>query len=123
MIHTPLRRREIVVTHTIHQTKIPALLDIRVTNTSSVKILCPQNNSTSLYFRRNITYLRVGQLNIVYSWVMKHRCLLSDNSSFKTNLIITSIMLKSKILRNCVKCTFDNESRILLLKLQKIINS
>ena len=55
---------EIVVTHTINQTDIPALLDTRVTNTPSVKMLCPQNNCMSLYFRRNITCLRVGLLKI-----------------------------------------------------------
>jgi len=39
VIHIRLMKREIVVTHTIHQTEIPALLDIWVTNISSVKML------------------------------------------------------------------------------------
>jgi hypothetical protein len=33
-------KRQFVVTHTIRQTEIPALLDIWLTNTPSVKILC-----------------------------------------------------------------------------------
>ena len=58
-----LTKRQFVVTHTIRQTKIPALLDSCVTNTSSV--MCPQkNNCLSLYFCKNITCLSVGLLRI-----------------------------------------------------------
>jgi hypothetical protein len=35
-------KRQFVVTHTIRQTDIPALLDSCVTKTPSVTILCPQ---------------------------------------------------------------------------------
>jgi hypothetical protein len=35
-------KQQFVVTHTIRQTEIPASLDISVTNTPSVKMLCPQ---------------------------------------------------------------------------------
>jgi hypothetical protein len=35
-------KQQFVVTHTIHQTEIPALLDSWVKNTSSVKMLCAQ---------------------------------------------------------------------------------
>jgi hypothetical protein len=37
-----LMRRQFVVTHTIRETEIPVLLDRWVTNTSSVKMSCPQ---------------------------------------------------------------------------------
>ena len=40
------------VTHTIRQTQIPALLNSWVTNTPSVKMLCPQKNCLFLYFRK-----------------------------------------------------------------------
>jgi hypothetical protein len=37
-----LMERQCVVTHTIRHTEIPALLDSWVTDTLSVKMLCPQ---------------------------------------------------------------------------------
>jgi hypothetical protein len=37
-----LMKEQFVVTHTIRQTEIPALLDSWVTNTPSIKMLCPQ---------------------------------------------------------------------------------
>jgi len=37
------------VTHTIRQTENPALLDIWVTNTTSLKMLCAQTNCLSLF--------------------------------------------------------------------------
>jgi len=35
-------KEQVVVTHTIHQTEISALLESWVKNTTSVKMLCPQ---------------------------------------------------------------------------------
>ena len=35
-------KQQFFLTHTIHQTEIPALLDSWVTNTQIVKMLCPQ---------------------------------------------------------------------------------
>jgi len=35
-------KQQVVITHTIHQTEISALLESRVKNTTSVKIMCPQ---------------------------------------------------------------------------------
>jgi hypothetical protein len=58
-----LTKRQFIVTHTIRQTEIPALMDSCVTNTPSVKMLCPQKN-ISFYFRKNIICLSVGQLRI-----------------------------------------------------------
>ena len=52
------------LTHTISQTKFPALLDRCVTNTPSVKMSCPQNSYLSLHCRKNITCLTVGLLRI-----------------------------------------------------------
>ena len=57
-------KRHFVVTRTIPQTEIPTLPDIWVTNTTSVKILCPQKNCLSLHYRKNITCLSVGLLKI-----------------------------------------------------------
>lgn len=42
-------KRHFVVTRTIHQTDIPALLDSWVTNRTSVKILCPQKEIVCPY--------------------------------------------------------------------------
>jgi hypothetical protein len=58
-----LMNRQFVITHTIHQTEIPTLLDSWVANTPSVK-MCQQKNCFSLYFRKNITCLIVGLLTI-----------------------------------------------------------
>ena len=57
-------KQQCVVTHTVRQTDIPALLDSTVTNTPSVTKLWPQTNSFHLHFRKNITHLRVGVLRI-----------------------------------------------------------
>jgi hypothetical protein len=54
MFHTSLMKCQFVIAHTIFQTEIPELLDSWVTNTSSVKMLCPQQ---MVYFRKNITAL------------------------------------------------------------------
>jgi hypothetical protein len=40
--NTSLKKEQFAVTHTIREAEIPALLDTWVTNTPSVKILCPQ---------------------------------------------------------------------------------
>ena len=47
----------VVVTHTDRQTDIPALPDSWVTNTPSVKMLCPQKIACSLCFRKNMLKL------------------------------------------------------------------
>ena len=67
-------KEQIVVTHTIRQTEIPALLDSWVTNTPSVKIY-PQRNCFCLYFRKNITCLIVGFLRICHVFLF---CLLKN---------------------------------------------
>ena len=38
-------KQQFVVTHTIRQNEIPALLDSAVMNTTSVKMLCPQKKN------------------------------------------------------------------------------
>jgi len=43
-IKVSLMKQQFVVTHTICQTEILALLDSSVTNAPSIKILCPQKN-------------------------------------------------------------------------------
>jgi hypothetical protein len=58
----PHVKQQFVAIHTIRQNEIPALPDSWVTNTSSAKILYPQNNSFYLYFHKNITCLSVGLL-------------------------------------------------------------
>jgi hypothetical protein len=57
-------KQQFVVTHTIRQTEIPALLDRWVTNTPSVKMPCPQKNCLTFYFHKNITCLNVGLLKL-----------------------------------------------------------
>jgi hypothetical protein len=57
-------KRQFVITRTVCQTEIPALLDSWVTNTPSVERLCPQNDCIFLYFHKNITCLSVGLLGI-----------------------------------------------------------
>jgi hypothetical protein len=50
-------KRQFILTHTIRQTEFAALLDRLVTNTSSVKMLCPQKNWSSSYFRKTLECL------------------------------------------------------------------
>jgi hypothetical protein len=79
-----LMKRQFAVTHTISRTEIPTLLDSWVTNTPSVKMLCPQKYCLSLYFRNIITCLIVGLLKIgqvsflsfktVYWWATTNWC-------------------------------------------------
>jgi hypothetical protein len=63
------------------------LLDSWVTNTSSVKVLCPQKYCFPVYFHKNLTCLSVNLLmickvfsvscKIVYQWVMTN-CLFHE---------------------------------------------
>jgi hypothetical protein len=66
--------------HTAHETAIrhnphnfsnwdSTLLDSWVTNTTSVKMLCPQHNCFFLYFRKNIACLTVGLLRKAKSFL------------------------------------------------------
>jgi len=43
-------KKQVVVTHTIHQTEISALLDSCVKNTTSVKMPCPQKIASTCIF-------------------------------------------------------------------------
>jgi len=52
-----LIKRQFVVTHTIRQTKIPAQADSWVTNTPSVKILCPQKSASPSFFAKHGTLM------------------------------------------------------------------
>lgn len=61
---TSLMKRHFVVTHTVPKSGISALLGSWVTNTRSIKTLCPQNNCLSLYFRKNVKYLHVDLLRM-----------------------------------------------------------
>ena len=56
---TSLMAQQFVVTRTIRQTEIPALLDSWVTNTP-VKMLFPTPPKNFLYFRKNVTPVHVG---------------------------------------------------------------
>jgi hypothetical protein len=42
-------KQQLVVTHTIRQTEIPPLPDTWVTNTLSVKMMCPQKEKLLLF--------------------------------------------------------------------------
>ena len=64
-INTSLMTQQTAVTHTLRQTEIPALPDSSVTNTPSIKLLCPQQNCLSAYFRKKtITCLSVCLLRV-----------------------------------------------------------
>jgi len=53
---TSLMYRQCVVTHTVPKSDISALLDSWVTNTRSLKTLCPRKSCWSLCFSETITY-------------------------------------------------------------------
>jgi hypothetical protein len=57
------RKQQFVLTHTIRQSEIPALLDSWITNTSSVKMLPPQKIAWS-YIRKNVTCVNFGQWKV-----------------------------------------------------------
>jgi len=58
-----------ILTHTVRQTEIPALLGSWVTNTP-IHMLCPQNQiGLSLYFRKYLAHLSVNLLtNFMFCW-------------------------------------------------------
>jgi hypothetical protein len=70
---SPIKRR-FVVTHTVRQTDIPALLDSCVTNTPSVKMLCSQTNCLSLHIRKDTMCLSVGLLRIGRVFCLLKNC-------------------------------------------------
>jgi hypothetical protein len=53
-------QQQLVVTHTIRQTEIPALLDSWVTNAPSVKMFCPQQIACPYFHKVYIIYKGVG---------------------------------------------------------------
>lgn len=57
-------KRQVVVTYTIRQKVIPALLDSWVTNTPSVKMLSPQKIASRYIPIKNITRINVSLLMI-----------------------------------------------------------
>jgi hypothetical protein len=59
-----LMERRSVLTHTIRQTEIPALLGSWLKNTPSVKMLCPQKSYLSLYLIKNVSCICVSLLTI-----------------------------------------------------------
>lgn len=79
---------QFVVTHTILQTEISALLDSRVTITPAVKMLCPHKNVLSFYLNKNVTCWGVGLLmfaegfnvsfRFVCWWVLIYCCFMSS---------------------------------------------
>jgi len=60
-------KQQIVVTHTIHQTEISALLDSWVTNTSSVKMYFPSKIFVLMFLEKH---------NLIKGWSIE------DQSSF-----------------------------------------
>jgi hypothetical protein len=68
---TSFPNHQFSVTHTIRQTKIPALVDSWVTNTLFVKMYS-EKNCFLFYFRTNETRLTVGLL--ILGHVMSGRC-------------------------------------------------
>jgi hypothetical protein len=72
-----LTKQQFFITHTIRKIENPALLDIWVTSTPSVKMLCPQTNCVSLYFRKNITRLSVDLWRLCQSFSVSCKIALS----------------------------------------------
>jgi hypothetical protein len=89
-------KRKFFVTQTISETEIPALPDSWVTNTLSVKMLCPQIKCFPLYCHTDIASLSVGLLRIgqvspvcyktVYWWVTAYCCFMTDTAVALQNL-------------------------------------
>jgi hypothetical protein len=59
-------KQQYIVTHTIRQTEIPSLH--WVTNTPSVKMLCPQKISSPYIFRKNTACVNSGLINDLSSF-------------------------------------------------------
>jgi hypothetical protein len=101
-----------VVTHISRPIEVPALLDSWVTDTPSVRMLFPQTNSLSYYFRKNITclsggLLRIGQVftvscKTVYQRVTTNsRC--TTDIYFFNNRLLCSLDLKRHNFRDTLK--------------------
>jgi hypothetical protein len=71
-IKISLMKQQFVITHTICQTEILALLDSSVTNAPSIKILCLQNNGL---FHKYLTCLSVGLSRIQVFSVFRKLCI------------------------------------------------
>ena len=73
-------KKQFVVTHAIRPTEIPALLDSWVTNTTSVKMLCPQKiTSPYIFVKHNI--FNCWAIKDVSSFVLSHiKCVLAPNA-------------------------------------------
>jgi hypothetical protein len=89
-----------VVTQKTGQTEIPATPDISLTNATSDKMLCQQNNCLSLYFRTNVpcwsvSLLRIGEVlsfwcKSVYRWVSANCCCVSEMWILRFIVSVTS---------------------------------
>jgi hypothetical protein len=113
-----LIKRHFVVTHTICQTEI-LHLHSSVTNTSSIKLLCPQKHCLMFYFHKNITCWSVGLLRIsqvlsvcckiVYWWVTKNCCFMSDILAHKClHIYMVSVTGRSEIIC-CIQVSDVNQ--------------
>jgi hypothetical protein len=71
MMDISLTEKQFSLTDTIRQTEIRALIDGWVTNTLSVKILCPQINCSFLHFRKHNAWLFVyyGFVKFMYTFL------------------------------------------------------
>ena len=79
---------QFVVTHTVCQIEIPTLPDSGVTNTPSVKMLCPQTSFLSVCFHMNtLTYLLIYILNL-------HTYLLTPWSRVLLEMLTSSQIVK-----------------------------
>ena len=103
LVDISFTKQQFVVTHTIRQTDIPALVDSSVTNTSSVKMLYAQKKCFNLYLPKNVTSLKFGILMIcrvfsvsckaVYLWVTKDCRFVSTMLRFHILPYVTSPLL------------------------------
>ena len=69
-------KKQFVLTHAIRPTEIPAFLESWVTNTSSVKMLCPQKIASTYIFVKHSMF-NCWTIKNVSSFVLSHKMCIS----------------------------------------------
>ena len=77
---------QFVVTRTVCQTEIPALPDSGLTNTPSVKMLCPQTSCLSVCFHMNtLTYLLIYLFTYLFPYLLTSLTYSMEQSPWEAN--------------------------------------
>jgi hypothetical protein len=87
----PLMKRQSVVTHTIHQTAIPALLDSCCKYTFYQNVVSTKKKSFFLYFCKIVTYVSAGLLRILQVFHVSHKTVYP---SLMTNCCFMAILFE-----------------------------